>query len=195
MPIDQREALAVIAANRGERIVIPTMGAISLWPGLSDGPLDFSYMPSSMGQVTGLALGLALAQPDHGVIALCGDGSLLMNLGSMVTIAQHPADVWLVLLDNGQYEITGGQPVAGAGRTDFAGLARSTGWQRVYTFDDLTNWQASAAEVFSGRGPVFVWLKLLPQPNQKTPTPPHPMPAMIVRLQDALGVARAGRAK
>ncbi len=195
MPIDQRDALAVIAANRGQRIVIPTMGAISLWPSLSDGPLDFSYMPSSMGQVTSLGLGLALAQPGRGVIALCGDGSLLMNLGSLVTIAQHPADLWLVLLDNGQYEITGGQPVAGAGRTDFAGVARAAGWQRVYSFDNLTNWQSSATEVFAGRGPVFIWLKLLPQAGQTTPTPPHPMPHMIVRLQDAIGVARPGRAK
>src|SRR5262245_806754 len=186
MSIDQREALAVIAANRGERIVIPTMSAISLWPSFSDGPLDFSYMPSSMGQVTALGLGLALAQPGRGVITLCGDGSLLMNLGSLVTIAQHPADLWLVLLDNGQYEITGGHPVAGAGRTDFAGLARSAGWQRVYTFDDLTNWQSSAVEAFAGRGPVFVWLKLTPQPGQKTPTPPHPMPAMMARLRKAL---------
>jgi thiamine pyrophosphate-dependent acetolactate synthase large subunit-like protein len=188
MPIDQREALAVVAANRGQRIVIPTMGAITLWPSLSDGPLDFSYMPSSMGQVTGLGLGLALAQPDRGVITLCGDGSLLMNLGSLVTIAQHPANLWLVLLDNGQYEITGGQPVAGAGRTDFAGLARAAGWKRVNTFDDLANWQSSAAEVFAGRGPVFVWLRLVAQPGQKTPTPPHPMPEMIARLRQALGV-------
>jgi sulfopyruvate decarboxylase subunit beta len=188
MPIDQREALAVIAANRGERVVIPTMGAISIWPSLSDGPLDFTYMPSSMGQVTALGHGLALAQPKHGVIALCGDGSLLMNLGSLVTIAQHPAELWLILLDNGQYEITGGQPVAGAGRTDFAGLARSAGWHRVYTFDDLTNWQASAPEVFAGPGPVFVWLKLMPQAGQKTPAPPHPMPEMIARLRGALDV-------
>jgi sulfopyruvate decarboxylase subunit beta len=188
MPMDQREALAVIAANRGERIVIPTMGAIALWPSISDGPLDFTYMPSSMGQVTSLGLGLALAQPKHGVVALCGDGSLLMNLGSLVTIAQHPAELWLILLDNRQYEITGGQPVVGAGRTDFAAMASAAGWRRIYAFDDLPNWQASAAEVFAGSGPVFVWLKLIPQPNQKTPTPPHPMPEMIARLRGALGV-------
>src|SRR5205085_8335828 len=142
----------VIAAHRGQRVVMPTMGAISLWPAISDTPLDFAYMPSSMGQGPALALGLALAQPGHGVISLCGDGSLLMNLGCLVTIAQHPADLWLLLLDNGLYEITGGQPVAGSGRTDYAGLARSAGWQCVYTFDALADWQANAADVFAGDG-------------------------------------------
>ena len=148
-------------------------------------PLEVGGVPQFEDQ---LALGLALAQPDHGVITLCGDGSLLMNLGCLVTIAQHPADLWLILLDNRQYEITGGQPVAGAGRTDFAGLARAAGLPRVYTFGDLESWQGGAAEVFAGRGPVFVWLQLEALSGQKTPTPPHPMPEQIARLRSALGL-------
>src|SRR5262245_12782517 len=149
MPMDQRAALEVIAAHRGERVVMPTMGAISIWPSLSDTPLDFAYMPSSMGQGPALAHGLALARPGRGVISLTGDGSLLMTLGCLVTIAQHPADLWLILLDNSQYEITGGQPVAGAGRTDYEAMARAAGWQRVYSFDDLGKWRERAAEVFA----------------------------------------------
>jgi thiamine pyrophosphate-dependent acetolactate synthase large subunit-like protein len=187
MPMSQRDALAVVAAHRGDTVVIPTMGGISLWPALSDQPLDFSYMPSSMGQGPALGHGLALARPQLGVVVLCGDGSLLMNLGCLVTIAQYPANLWLLVLDNGLYEITGGQPVAGSGRTDYAGLARSAGWQRVYTFDALADWQAKAADVFGGSGPVFVWLKLEGQGGQKTPTPPRPMADQIQRLRSALG--------
>lgn len=189
MPMEQRAALEVVHQHRGKRVVISTMGAVAIWPTLSDTPLDFAYIPSSMGQGPPLAMGLALAQPDRGVIVLCGDGSLLMNLGCLVTMAQHPANVWVILLDNGQYEVTGGQPVAGAGQTDFAQLARAAGWGRVYMFDELGDWQKSAPEVLTGSGPVFVWLKLVPQFGQRTPAPPRPMAEQIARLRSALGVS------
>src|SRR5205823_13496603 len=112
---------------RGSRIVISTMASIAIWPELSDTPLDFAYIPSAMGQGPALGLGLALAQPQHGVIVINGDGSMLMNLGSLVTLAGHPADVYLVIVDNGIYEVTGGQPTAGTGHADFAGMARAAG--------------------------------------------------------------------
>jgi sulfopyruvate decarboxylase subunit beta len=188
MSMDQKSALEVVAGHRGSRIVIPTMGAVGFWQKMADTALDFTYMPSSMGQGPALGLGLALAQPNHGVIVLCGDGSLLMNLGCLVTIAQHRADLWLVLLDNSQYEVTGGQPVAGAGRTDFALLARAAGIGRAYSFDEVEKWRAGAQEAFSGNGPVFVWLKLTPVAGQKTPSPPHPMANQIARLRSALGL-------
>jgi thiamine pyrophosphate-dependent acetolactate synthase large subunit-like protein len=188
MAMDQQLALEVLAGHRGSRIVIPTMGAVGFWQKLSDTALDFTYMPSSMGQGPALALGLALAQPHRGAIVLCGDGSLLMNLGCLVTIAQHTADLWLILLDNSQYEVTGGQPVAGAGQTDYAGLARASGISRAYAFDDIEKWRAGAAEALSGNGPVLVWLKLTPIAGQKTPTPAHPMAEQISRLRAALGV-------
>ena len=188
MPMSQRTALEVVAAHRGERVVISTMGSVGDWPTLSDTPLDFAYIPSSMGQGPALGLGLALAQPEHGAIVLCGDGSLLMNLGCLVTIAQHPANLWLVLLDNGLYEVTGGQPVAGAGKTDYAGLARAAGIGRVFHFDDLPAWQAEAPAVFAGTGPVFVSLKLEGRLGQKTPAAPRPMAEQIARLRSALGI-------
>ena len=186
MPMTQHEALEVVAAHRGRRVVVPTMGAIGIWPLLSDVPLDFAYMPSSMGQGPALGLGLALARPETGVVVLCGDGSLLMNLGCLVTIAQHPVNLWLILLDNGLYEITGGQSVPGSRQTDYAGLARSAGIKRVHAFDTLPDWTQSAAEVFSGDGPVFVWLKLDGRRGQRTPSPPRPMAEQIARLQSVL---------
>lgn len=188
MPMSQRDALAVVARHRGDRVVISTMGAVGDWPALSDTATDFAYIPSSMGQGPALGLGLALAQPKRGAIVLCGDGSLLMNLGCVVTIAQHPANLWLVLLDNGLYEVTGGQPVAGAGRTDYAGLARAAAIGRVHSFDDLAAWQAGAESVFAGDGPAFVSLKLEGRRGQKTPAAPRPMAEQIARLRAALGV-------
>src|SRR5262245_40263708 len=107
MPMSHREALEVVAAHRGDRIVVTTMTSVGAWPELSDSPLDFHYIPSSMGQGPALGLGLALAQPGRGVIVLNGDGCTLMNLGCLVTLASNPADVFLVILDNGLYEVTG----------------------------------------------------------------------------------------
>jgi sulfopyruvate decarboxylase subunit beta len=182
-----REALEVVAHHRGNRIVIPTMASVGVWPQLSDTPLDFAYMPSAMGHGPGVALGLALAQPDRGAIVLNGDGSMLMNLGGLVTLANHAANVYLVILDNGLYEVTGGQPTAGTGHTDFAGLARSAGIRRVYAFDALAAWLAGAAEALTGPGPVVIWLKVEGKKGQKTPTPPRPMAEQIKRLTQELG--------
>jgi thiamine pyrophosphate-dependent acetolactate synthase large subunit-like protein len=182
-----REALEVLARHRGDKVVIATMGSIAVWPGLSDTPIDFGYMPSSMGQGPALGLGLALAQPGRGFIVLNGDGSMLMNLGSLVTVASNPASLFLVVIDNEHYEVTGGQPTVGAGRIDFAGLARSAGFKRVYHFAARDAWEAGAAEALSGAGPVFIWLKVAGVPGQKTPRPPRPMPEQLQRLRAALG--------
>src|SRR5688572_5906014 len=150
MPMTQRQALEVLAEVRGDNVVITTMSAVGVWPELSDTPLDFAYMPSAMGHATGLGLGLGLARPDRGVIIVNGDGSMLMNLGSLATLAAHPAKVYLLVLDNGLYEVTGGQRTPGAERVDFSALARAAGIARVYAFATVDAWRAGAAEALSG---------------------------------------------
>jgi sulfopyruvate decarboxylase subunit beta len=184
----QRQALEVLAAVRGDKIVVTTMGSSGIWPSLSDTPLDFAYIPSSMGQGIALGLGLALAQPHRGVIAVMGDGSLLMNLGSLATVANHPANFHVVLIDNGLYEVTGGQPTVGARRIDFTGLAKAAGIERAYRFDDLNDWRANAVNVLAEPGPAFVWLRVEGQLGQKTPLPPRPMAEQIARLRQTLGI-------
>jgi sulfopyruvate decarboxylase subunit beta len=181
-----QEALDVLAKHRGQKIVITTMGSAGIWPRLSDSPLDFHYIPSSMGQGPALGLGLALAQPQRGVVVLNGDGCMLMNLGSLVTIASHPANLFLIIIDNGLYEVTGGQPRVGVGVVDFAGLGRSAGIPRVYRFETQSAWQAGAAEALSGVGPVLIWLAVQGRLGEKTPTAPRPMTEQIKRLQEAL---------
>src|SRR5881275_288448 len=101
-----RQALEVLARHRGERVVITTMTSVGIWPELSDGPLDFAYLPSSMGQAPALGLGLALAQPERGVVVVNGEGCMLMNLGNLVTLAAHPANIYVLIMDNGLYEVT-----------------------------------------------------------------------------------------
>lgn len=188
MPMTLREALEVVAERRGDRVVLTTMSSVGAWPQLSDGPLDFAYIPSAMGQGPDLGLGIALAQPGRGVIVLNGDGCTLMNLGCLVTLASNPANVFLVIVDNSLYEVTGGQVPPGAGQTDFAGLARAAGIRRAYSFDTLAAWKAGAAEALSGTGPVVAWLKVEGRLGQKTPKAPRPMSAQIARLRQGLGV-------
>lgn len=188
MAMTPREALEVLAEHRGDKVVITTMTAVGLWPAISDTPLDFAYMPSAMGHGPALGLGLALAQPQRGVIVVNGDGSMLMSLGSLVTAANHPANLYLIVMDNDHYEVTGGQPTAGTGHTDFAGLARAAGIGRVYRFDSREQWNAGVTEALSGAGPVMIWLKVEGKLGQKTPKPPRAMAEQIGRLRKGLGV-------
>ncbi len=181
-----REALEVLARHRGGRIVVTTMGSVGLWPALSDTPLDFAYLPSSMGQGPPLALGLAIAQPERGVIVVNGDGCTLMNLGCLVTIANRPASLFVIIIDNGLYEVTGGQRTAGTGRADFAGLARAAGIGRVYAFETAEEWSQGAAKALTNPGPVVVVLRVQGQRGLKTPSAPRPMAEQIARLRQAL---------
>jgi sulfopyruvate decarboxylase subunit beta len=181
-----REVLDVLAANRREQVVVTTMGSVGLWPQISDSPLDFHYLPSSMGQGVPLGLGLALAQPGRGVVVLTGDGGTLMNLGCLVTAAQFAVPLYILLIDNGLYEVTGGQVVANAGRTNFAAIARGAGIPRVYECGSRAEWEAVAGESLSGDGPVLVWLKVKGEFGKATPSAPRPMAEQISRLQAAL---------
>jgi sulfopyruvate decarboxylase subunit beta len=182
MLMTQRQALEVVLAQRGGRIVVTTMSSAGIWPGLSDTPLDFTYIPSAMGHGPSLGLGLALAQPERGVIVLNGDGCALMSLGNLVTLANHPANVHVVI------EVTVGEAHAGAVHVDYAAIARGAGIARVYSFAALTDWQAGAAEALVGPGPVVIHLRVEALQGQKTPKPPRPMADQIRRLQQALGI-------
>ena len=185
--ITHREALEVLAAVRRDQIVVTTMGSVGLWPALSDSPLDFHYLPSSMGQGVPVGLGLCLSQPGRGVVVLTGDGGLLMNLGCLVTAAQFAVPLYILLIDNGLYEVTGGQSVPNAGRTNFAALARGAGIARVFECGSRGEWEAAAGESLSGSGPVFVWLKVKGEVGKATPSAPRPMAEQIARLRSALG--------
>lgn len=188
MPVmTHHEALQVLATHRAQQIVVTTHGSVDLWVALSDTPLDFAYVPTSMGQAPALGLGLALAQSRHEVVVVTGDGSLLMNLGCLVTLANYPANLYLILIDNGVYEVTGGQPTAGADRVYFADLARSVGIKRVYGCRTAEEWNAVAAEALSGPGPAFIWLQVEPRPGQAAPTAMRPIDEQLARLRRQLG--------
>ncbi len=175
-------------------VVVSAMGAAREWMALGAHPLDWVFVPSSMGQATSLGLGIALAQPGRRVIVLNGDGGMLMNLGSLVTItARAPGNLIVLLLDNGVYEITGAQPTpaAGAGRTgadsiDFTALARAGGFRSVFNFRSNASWADHIESVLAAGGPTFAALHVAPIPGAPGPRSPGPAPARARQFMQAL---------
>lgn len=159
-------ALKVLADWRTDQIVVTTMGSAREWPKLSQHPCDFHYLPSAMGHAPMLGLGLAIAQPEREVVVLNGDGCMLMSLGCLVTIVASGAkNFTLVVLENGIYEVTGGQATSSAASSppvDFAALARAAGFTSVAMFDALDAWQRGAAATLALPGPRFAVLRVTP---------------------------------
>jgi phosphonopyruvate decarboxylase len=188
------EALQVLHGVRRGEVVVTTMGNAREWQKLGKDPLDLIYVPSSMGQGTALALGIALAQPERKVVVCNGDGSMLMNLGSLVTIsAQAPPNLTVIVFDNGVYEVTGAQPTAAAPAlrstscpVDFAALARASGFTRVYSFDAVEPWRNAVGEILRGAGPTFVHLRVEPIADAGLPAFPGPAPDRAHALRAAL---------
>ena len=122
------EATRIVAAFAGDAAVVASLGhpAYDLFAA-GDRPRNF-YTWGSMGLASSIGLGLALARPDVRVIVLDGDGSLLMNLGSLATIGLlHPANLVVVVMDNQEYATTGGQPTPTAHGADLEAAARAMG--------------------------------------------------------------------
>jgi len=151
------QLLRPLAELRTDEVVVTCMRVSRPWGRMSDHDLDFASADSAMGHTADLALGIALAQPSRRVICLNGDGSMLMNLGTLATIAGSGAqNLVLFVLENGVYEITGNQPIPGAGHLDFPGLARAVGFPMVYSFNRDVGYESSLPEILEVPGPVFV---------------------------------------
>jgi thiamine pyrophosphate-dependent acetolactate synthase large subunit-like protein len=139
------------------------MGTVRPWAKLSNSPLDFASADSAMGHAADFALGLALAQPRRRVVCLNGDGSMLMTLGTLVTIVSSgAANLVLFVFENDTYEVTGNQPIPGAGRVDFAGMARAAGFQLVHAFEDAAAYEAALPSILARQGPVCVTVRVEP---------------------------------
>ncbi len=182
------EALTVLKDHRRDEVVIATMGGEREWIKLSQHPRDFFFVPSSMGQAPTLGLGLALARPDLRVVVLNGDGCMLMNLGCLVTIAeQAPKNLAVIVMNNGVYEVTGAQPVAGAGRVNFAAIARASGLRQVSHVQDIASWKAVAPRIMRGPGLEFAVVDVEPiRGGEVGPKAPGPMKEQIERFVAAI---------
>src|SRR6202795_233504 len=147
------ECLKLLARHHTEEIVVPVYQAAFEWRAIK--PHSLIYLGvGAMGLASSHALGLALGRPDKRVIVLDGDGSLLMNLGSLATIgAAEPPNLYHFVCENGTYEANGGHPIPGRDKVDFAGFARAAGYRVVYDFSDLKRFEQQIGAVLNETGP------------------------------------------
>nr|WP_281400189.1 thiamine pyrophosphate-dependent enzyme [Microvirga zambiensis] len=125
-------------------------------------PLNYVHV-GAMGLASSHGLGLALGRPDRKVIVLDGDGSLLMNLSTLVTISNvAPENLAYFVCENGTYEANGSHPIPGQGTTDFCTMARGAGWPVVAQYDELTGFTGALPSILATRGPVFTSIKVEP---------------------------------
>jgi thiamine pyrophosphate-dependent acetolactate synthase large subunit-like protein len=134
-----------------------------------DRPQNF-YMLGSMGLAAPIALGVALAQPERQVLALEGDGSLLMNLGCLATIAMAaPPNLTVVVWDNGAYQITGNQRSATAGATDLVAVARGAGIARSAWAADPAEFERLVERALRDDGPALIGARVDQAPGAGRP--------------------------
>ena len=159
--IHSMDAATAISRERGDAIVVGTMTPNRYWEAVTTHPdLDLPIF-GAMGKASSVALGLALACPDRKIVVLDGDGAILMNLGSLVTIAeQAPQNLVHIVFEDGVYQTTGSQPVPGAGIFDLAEMARGAGIGESFEFSDLEEFASELPGIMTRKGPVFVCLKV-----------------------------------
>jgi sulfopyruvate decarboxylase subunit beta len=186
------EAIVAVHAARGARdIVVTTMTPARDWMTLPQHPLDMVLVPSAMGHATSMALGLALSQPDRRVIVCNGDGSMLMNLGSLVSITSAGAqNVIVIVFENGVYEVTGSQPIPSPGTIDFGAIARAAGFVSTFEYADIEAWRSNVQRILTAAGPTLVVLHVEALAGLPGPRSPGPAAERARRFMAALDSRR-----
>jgi thiamine pyrophosphate-dependent acetolactate synthase large subunit-like protein len=179
-----------LTAAAGDDPIVASLGhpAYDLFAA-QDRPANF-YTWGSMGLASSVSLGLALAQPSRRVFVLDGDGSLLMNLGSLASIGwMRPANLILVVIDNERYGTTGGQETATAHGADIAAAARAMGIAAAATVRTTAELAAALARAGSEPGPSLIVAKIV----NTSPASRPPLDCVFIkqRFMAALGCPEA----
>jgi sulfopyruvate decarboxylase subunit beta len=148
----------LIAAARGTAICVPTMTTGPAWRTLAPDDLSVGCV-GFMGGASAMGLGLALGAPDRRVIVFDGDGSLLMQLGSLATIAgAAPRNLTHLLFKNGVYHTSGSQETPGGQGVDFAAMAKAAGYRSTCTISTLDDLKKRLPALLSDEGPIMAQL-------------------------------------
>ena len=149
-------------------VVVTTMGSAAPWSHLSNSNLDFPSVGSAMGHAADFAMGIALAQPERKIWVLNGDGSMLMSLGTLVTVAQTPPpNLVIYVIQNNTYEVTGNQLIPGGDRLSMTTLAKGAGILHAYQIDSVKGMNETLPEILDQEGPIFI--NLLVETGQEPP--------------------------
>jgi thiamine pyrophosphate-dependent acetolactate synthase large subunit-like protein len=163
--ITYADACRVINNSRDEAVVVTTMTQTKYWYQISEHPdLDIG-IANAMSKASSVAFGIALGKPDRSVICLDADGSLLMNFGSLATIAgMAPKNLYHFVFNNGIYSVTGGQPVPAPG-VEYSKAAEACGYASSYRFDDVESLDSSLPEILASPGPVLIEIMVKGEPQ------------------------------
>lgn len=145
------DALEAIYPHLKDRIVVTIMGAVAAELYTLGHQPTFFYLEHAMGLASSMGLGVALAMPRHKVVVIDGDGSLLMNLGTLSTLARYqPGNLLHIVFDNESLLSVGGFPTATSTGTDLAGVARACGVPHVEEADTPERLQETVAAALGG---------------------------------------------
>ena len=154
--------------HRGDAIVATTGRAGRHWKHISTNANRDITLGGAMGHTASATFGLAVGLPDEKVVLFDAEGSLLMNLGVLATIAgKQPKNFYHILLDNESYATTGRQPVPNAQQINYAGMAREAGYASTHEFDDLEDFVTNIEGILNETGPVFVAVNIISPPAEK----------------------------
>ncbi|WNJ98773.1 phosphonopyruvate decarboxylase [Thalassospiraceae bacterium LMO-JJ14] len=143
------------------------------------------YQVGSMGCAAGMGLGVAL-NTDKPIIVVDGDGALMMKMGTLSTIgAYRPKNLVHLLLDNGTYDSTGGQPTVSGG-VDFAACAVACGYANSVRADDTAGLEQALEAALKGAGPTLIHMKIAPGSLPKLGRPTVKPPEVARRFKDFL---------
>lgn len=154
------ELLADLSRRKGY-ISVATMQATPVWHANDpDVPLHLDML-GCMGSASSFALGLAIGEPARRVIAIDGDGCIMMQLGTLVTVAEaRAANLTLIIMNNGYYETSGNQPIPGAQTADFVKLAEGAGFRQAVRITSIEELRDRAEELIEAEGPTLLSLDI-----------------------------------
>jgi phosphonopyruvate decarboxylase len=161
MAMRRQDAIEVLAAARKGLVTVATMQSVRPWHETGQATTDHLDAMGCMGSASSLGLGIALARPERKVLVFDGDGSLLMQLGSLVTIASAaPKNYYLFVFENGVYETSGNQEIPALGKLDFCALALGAGFAKALSFDSRETLARGLSDVLASDGPVLIRLEI-----------------------------------
>jgi thiamine pyrophosphate-dependent acetolactate synthase large subunit-like protein len=166
------ECLKAVAGVAGDALVVSSAGATTLeWNSLH--PSDGNFRVRTLGLCSSIALGMALGLPYRKIIALDGDGSLLMNLSSLATIARmHPKNLTHIVFDNEVYEASGSKKTATGAGTDLVGVARAAGIINSQWANSIEEFTLAVSNAMKGGELCFIGAKV---GTERTQVPPYPI--------------------
>ncbi len=165
------DCLKALAAVAGDALVVSSAGAMTLeWNALR--PHDGNFRVRTLGLCSSIALGMALGLPGRKIVALDGDGSLLMNLCSLPTIARmRPGNLTHIVFDNEVYEASGRRQTATGAGTDLVGVARAAGIRNALWANSVDEFARAVSAAIAGRELCFIGAKVT---TERTEVPPYP---------------------